>query len=67
MRRPLRFYDIAAGRAFVTDQYQVVEVPSSRGAPVRLAVAKSPYTGNEYYSFAPRRLEIKSATLNGYL
>ncbi|AEA13624.1 hypothetical protein TUZN_2169 [Thermoproteus uzoniensis 768-20] len=66
VKRPLRFYDIAAGKTFVTDQYEVVEIKSSRGA-VRLAVAKSPYTGNECYSFAPKRPEIRSATLNGYL
>ncbi|MEZ0249097.1 MAG: hypothetical protein ABWJ97_07460 [Thermoproteus sp.] len=62
MKRPLRFYDIAVGRAFVSTDYEVVEVKSTR-----LAVAKSPYTGNTCYSFAPRRAELKSERLDRYL
>ncbi len=66
VKRPLRFYDIAAGRSFMTSEYDVIAVQTPRG-PIALAVARSPYTGNECYSFAPKRTEIKSARLDAYL
>ncbi|MBP1449294.1 MAG: hypothetical protein JZD41_04690 [Thermoproteus sp.] len=71
MRRPLKFYDIAAGRAFTTDRYEVKEVEIKyRGRPPErrlVAVAKSPYTGVECYSFAPSRYEIPAGGLDKYL
>ncbi|AET34003.1 hypothetical protein [Pyrobaculum ferrireducens] len=66
MRRALRFYDIAAGRGFYSTSYRLVEVEIRyrRGVVKRqLAVAISPYTGHECYSFAPRRSEVKSLPL----
>ncbi len=66
VKRPLRFYDIAAGRSFTTSEYDVVAIQTPRG-PIALAVARSPYTGNECYSFAPKRTEIRSARLDAYL
>lgn len=69
MKKPLKFFDIAAGRSFTTADYQVVEVAFRfpHGVERRpMAVAVSPYTGNKCYSFAPRRSEIKAAPLNHY-
>lgn len=69
MRKPLRFFDIAAGRAFTTAEYRVVEVEIRfpHGVERRpMAVAVSPYTGHLCYSFAPRRSEIKAAPLTTY-
>jgi len=70
MKKPLRFYDIAAGRSFVSTSYHLVEVEIRypHGVERRhLAVAVSPFTGNRYYSFAPKRPEVKAAPLSAYL
>lgn len=64
--RPLRFYDIKAGKSFTTVQYRIVEVKSGRRV-VRLGVAKSPYTGVLCYSFAPKRTAAHTATLTDFL
>ncbi len=70
MKKPLRFYDIVAGRTFSTSSYRLVEVEVRypHGVERRvLAVAISPYTGHECYSFAPRRAEIRAIPLSAYL
>ncbi len=70
MKKPLRFYDIVAGRTFSTSSYRLVEVEIRypHGVERRvLAVAISPYTGHECYSFAPRRAEIRAIPLSAYL
>lgn len=64
--RPLKFYDIKAGRSFTSTQYSVIVVTTGSRA-VRLGVAKSPYTGVVCYSFAPKRADSKSAPLTNYL
>ena len=43
-RQKLRFYDVKAKRPFETDQYEVVERETPRGAML-FAVATSPLTG----------------------
>lgn len=66
MKKPLRFYDIAAGKLFTTASYRLaeVEIRYPHGVERRLmAVAVSPHTGNLCYSFAPRRSEIKAIPL----
>jgi len=70
VKKPLRFYDIVAGRTFSTSSYRLVEVEIRypHGVERRvLAVAISPYTGHECYSFAPRRAEIRAIPLSAYL
>ena len=69
MRKPLRFYDIAVGKTFLSTSYRLVEVEIKypRGVQRRaLAVAVSPYTGQECYSFAPKRSEVKAVPLSAY-
>ena len=69
MRKPLRFYDIAVGKTFLSTSYRLVEVEIKypRGVQRRaLAVAASPYTGHECYSFAPKRSEVKAVPLSAY-
>jgi len=46
MPEKLKFFDIKAKKAFETDEYEVVikEQPK-RGRKIRVAIAKSPYTG----------------------
>lgn len=66
MRKMLRFYDIAVGKSFYSTSYRLVEIEIRyrHGAVKRqMAVAISPYTGHECYSFAPRRSEVKSLPL----
>ena len=69
MRKPLRFYDIAVGKTFLSTSYRLVEVEIKhrRGVERRaLAVAVSPYTGHECYSFAPKRSEVRAVPLSAY-
>jgi len=70
MKKPLRFYDIAVGKSFVSTSYSVVEMEIKYPYGVErrhLAVAVSPFTGNRCYSFAPKRPEVKAAPLSAYL
>jgi hypothetical protein len=69
VRKPLRFYDIAVRKTFLSTSYRLVEVEIKypQGVERRaLAVAVSPYTGHECYSFAPKRSEVKAAPLTAY-
>ena len=69
MRKPLRFHDIAVGKTFLSTSYRLVEVEIKypRGVERRaLAVAVSPYTGHECYSFAPKRSEVRAIPLSAY-
>lgn len=69
MKKPLRFYDIAAGKTFLSTSYRLVEVEIKypHGVARRaLAVTVSPYTGHECYSFAPRRAEVRAVPLSAY-
>jgi hypothetical protein len=69
VRKPLRFYDIAVGKIFLSTSYRLVEleIKYPHGVERRvLAVAVSPYTGHECYSFAPKRSEVKAVPLSAY-
>ncbi|MEM1598642.1 MAG: hypothetical protein QXP31_04560 [Pyrobaculum sp.] len=69
MKKPLRFFDILARRAFTTSDYRIIErtFKYRHGTEKRLiAVAISPYTGNLCYSFAPRRSEVRAVPLTVY-
>ncbi|MEZ0318574.1 MAG: hypothetical protein ABWK05_01085 [Pyrobaculum sp.] len=69
MKKPLRFFDIAAKKVFTTSDYKVVEITFRyrHGVEKRqMAVATSPYTGNVCYSFAPRRSEVRAVPLTVY-
>ena len=69
MRKPLRFYDIAVGKTFLSTSYRLVEVEIKYRRCVErraLAVAVSPYTGYECYSFAPKRSEVRAVPLSAY-
>ncbi len=46
MAKKLKFFDIKAKKPFETDQYEVKIVErKKRGGKVKIAFAKSPYTG----------------------
>jgi len=45
MAEKLKFFDIKAKKEFYTDKYEIKIVEKKKGGKVKIAFAKSPYTG----------------------